>query len=149
MFKKAASVAFSTFLALQPAVLGVVALTACPPQIPANQVSSKAIVAFAGAVAALEAVDIILSEHIAALPDTVSDEQFEWYHLQKDRVKLLRDSLAITRGWLEGETDEKHGRDSLRESVALLQLITEDLDRVGIKIPDTVRQGIQTAALFV
>lgn len=124
--------------------------SACRPQ-PADsvhQVSSEAAIAFAAAVAALEVLDTLHAARVAALPDDAPDDQVAWAYEHKDRLKRLRDALAIVRTWLDGQTEDLNGRAAFRDAAALLQLLVDDLEQQGVKLPDAVRAGLVAAKLF-
>jgi hypothetical protein len=125
--------------------------TSCQPSQPATSASApsrETAVAFASTVGALEVLDVLHAQRMAAMTEP-TPEQVAWATAFSDRLHQLRDALAVVRSWLEGQAEDKDGRASFRAAAALLQLLVDDLKSQGIAIPAAVDAGLAAAKYFV
>ena len=139
---------FSTLLIVACGVL-VSATTACRPGEPAESaVERTAALSFASAVAALEVLDQLHADRLAAIQEP-TEEQLNWYSSQRARLHRLRDALAIARAWLAGNVAEKDGRAAFRAAAEAMQLVVDEMRSQGVKVPQAVDAGLVAAKLFL
>ncbi len=132
-------------ISLVPAVT-----TSCHPQ-PIQSApgpSREATVAFASAVAALEVLDVLHAQRMAAMTNP-TPEQVTWATSFSERLHHLRDALSVTRSWLENQAEDKDGRASLHAAADVLQILVDDLKSQGIAVPAAVEAGLASAKYFV
>jgi len=138
-------------LAINITISAFVTLTpGCRPQTAESAVapSREAAIAFASAVAALEVLDALHAQRMAAMTNP-TPEQVTWATDFSGRLHSLRDVLTVVRSWLEGQATDSDGRAALHGAADVLQVMVDDLKSQGIAIPDSVSAGLAAAKYFV
>lgn len=132
------------------ALVGVATFSGCASQ-PAQSASApsrETAIAFASAVAALEVLDALHAQRMAAMTEPTA-EQVAWATAYSDRLHRLRDVLVIARSWLEGTAEDREGRAAFRDAAEVLQIIVDDMKSQSIEIPKAVDVGLAAAKFII
>lgn len=122
-------------------------VTACADKPASSAVAEKtAVLAYTGAVVALEVLDAREAAYLDSIAQP-TPEQLDASKVRIERLHRARDALLVVRGWLSGRTD-KPAKVELGQAAELLRLVVEELRADGVKVPASVLDGIQLAALF-
>lgn len=125
----------------------------CTPDRPAATASKTGIapeltLAYTGAATALAVLDTQEAERLAKMP-TATDAQIKAAESRVDRLKRARDALKIARAWITGERDGASGRTALRDGVTALQLVVQELQADGVRVPEDVTAGLMAAQAYI
>lgn len=124
-------------------------VSGCHPQPAASAGPSReTTVAFASAVAALEVLDTLHAQRLAAM-ESPTPEQLQWASAFSARLHTLRDSLAVVRSWLEGQAEDRDGIAAFHAAADVLRLLVDDLKSQSIEIPRAVEVGLAAAKYFI
>lgn len=129
-------------------LLGLPILTSCTSSKPASSAVAEktAVLAYTGAVVALEVLDAREAAYLDGIAQPTL-AQLDASKARIERLKRARDSLSLVRDWLAGRTD-KSAKVELGQAAEVLRLVVEELRADGVKVPASVLDGIQLAALF-
>lgn len=111
-----------------------------------GMVERGAALAFNGAVVALEVLDVRERDYLDGLAKP-TEEQLAAARQRVAHLEAARDALKVVRAWLAGER-EGDAKEQLRDAVTGLRLVAEELQRLGVKVPERVTDGLRVAALF-
>jgi hypothetical protein len=129
--------------------MGLTAVGCAPHKPPADSGSSVdrgVALAFAGGVGALAVLDNALADRMAKMP-TATPDQIAKLAAQVDRLKRVRDTLALVRTYIAGESDAD-GRALLRDVLALLNTTVAELQADGVKLPPDAEAGLAALSAF-
>lgn len=128
-------------------LLGSPCLACHPKPAESAAVTNVAIGAFTSGVVALEVLDELHRQRMAAMASP-TDEQVKWAEGYSEKLHRLRDALALARRWLAGDLPEKDGRAALQDAATALQLLVDELRSQGIKVPPAVDTGLSALKLL-
>lgn len=112
----------------------------------AAMVERGAALAFNGAAVALEVLDYREAAYLDGLAHP-TEEQLAAARVRVAHLAAARDALKIVRAWLAGEREDD-AKTVLRDAVTGLRIVAEELQRLGVKVPERVTDGLRVAALF-
>lgn len=139
-------------LVLLMSVLLFVGTMGCGPTQPAKGSTAQSGVdrgvalAYAGAVGALTALDNTLADRMAKMP-SATPEQIAKLQAQVDRLKRVRDALALLHDYVAG-TSDADTEQLLRDVLSGLNLVASELEADGVKLPGDAKAGLAAVTAF-
>lgn len=103
--------------------------------------------AYNGAAVALEVVAALEADRMAAMASPTAAD-IEAAEARVERLRRARDALEVARAWLSGDAARDDARRALVDGVRLLLLAARELEADGVRLPETVRQGLAAAAVW-